>query len=221
LFYPDETVEQELNEMRDHSTLFYAQCNHQPLQKLRKNVIVLLMKWEATLVETPRFRKVKAEDVDFLKEMTYEAAFSVVEDPPAFDEVKDSTYFKNCTEDWSKTDYGQIAVKSGNLLGAAWHRETSLINPVAAELFPEYKDTPELIMAVKKEVRGRRVGTLLLNAVMDHANANGLRQMILTVDDENTIARDLYRDRGFKVVSPIRTAVNPDRKATIMCAKLY
>jgi ribosomal protein S18 acetylase RimI-like enzyme len=67
------------------------------------------------------------------------------------------------------------------------------------------EDTPELAIAVKKEFRGRGIGTSLMNHLMQHAKNKGIRRISLSVDPENH-ARNLYEELGFEKVGQSGTS---------------
>lgn len=55
-------------------------------------------------------------------------------------------------------------------------------------------------IAVAPELRGQGIGTQLLQAVCEHARANGCADVRLDVLDSNPRARNLYEREGFVVV---------------------
>lgn len=93
-------------------------------------------------------------------------------------------------------DFGLVALAGANPVGVAWLRVFAASDPgygfVAA-------DVPELSMAVFPDYRGQGVGTVLMNALIDHAGERGLRALSLSVEDNNR-ARALYERSGFKLV---------------------
>jgi GNAT superfamily N-acetyltransferase len=95
-------------------------------------------------------------------------------------------------------DAGFVAEEAGRRVGAVWYR-----------LFTEQEhgdgyvdaETPELAIAVVDGFRGRGVGTGLLEAMHEHARAQGLRRIALSVDDDNP-ARKLYAALGYEDYEP-------------------
>jgi [ribosomal protein S18]-alanine N-acetyltransferase len=55
-------------------------------------------------------------------------------------------------------------------------------------------------IAIRKEDRGRGLGGLLLDRVLDEASVRGVRQIFLEVRLSNTGAASLYRSRGFQEI---------------------
>lgn len=55
-------------------------------------------------------------------------------------------------------------------------------------------------IAVAEGWRGRDLGALLLQSMLDRAAALGVRRVFLEVRESNAVARELYRTRGFMEV---------------------
>ena len=70
-------------------------------------------------------------------------------------------------------------------------------------------------LAVAAAARRRRIGSALLDAILEAAGAEGMRAMYLEVRDSNVGARALYESRGFQEVgrrrryyrSPVEDAI--------------
>ncbi|KYK27269.1 MAG: hypothetical protein AYK23_02485 [Candidatus Proteinoplasmatales archaeon SG8-5] len=58
-----------------------------------------------------------------------------------------------------------------------------------------------LIMATKKELRYKGVGSSLLNTFFERCGWEGICSVVLEVRTSNTIAQEFYTKRGFQVVS--------------------
>jgi len=72
--------------------------------------------------------------------------------------------------------------------------------------WPGYKYTIENSVYVDKNYRGKRIGTLLLQALIDVANANGYATMVAVIDASNTASRILHEKVGFKYVGTLQKA---------------
>ncbi len=70
-------------------------------------------------------------------------------------------------------------------------------------------------LAVDRDMRGAGIGSLLLQAVEDHARQSGHRQLQLDVVDTNPRARELYERRGFV---PVETSRFPILRPVFGCS---
>jgi GNAT superfamily N-acetyltransferase len=87
----------------------------------------------------------------------------------------------------------QVAEEDGRVLGAAVGGMTA---PEAGELFLLYLDPDE---------RGRGLGTLLLNRVIDQLRASGATAMWVAALDGNEMGIPFYEARGFQKIQRRRT----------------
>ncbi|HEX5579544.1 MAG TPA: GNAT family N-acetyltransferase, partial [Candidatus Limnocylindria bacterium] len=101
-------------------------------------------------------------------------------------------------------DAGVIAEVAGEPVGAAWFRLFDSNRPGYGFV---NADTPEISIGVEASWRGRGVGRVLLNALVDMARANGHDALSLSVDARNAPALALYRSIGFEAVGG--SAENP------------
>ncbi|MGH1356013.1 MAG: GNAT family N-acetyltransferase [Thalassovita sp.] len=79
------------------------------------------------------------------------------------------------------------------MLGALWR--IGLLSMLERELEPDVCQMDGIF--VSAQARGKGVGTILLDAVADHARQTGARVVRLDVIDTNPRAEALYRRRGF------------------------
>lgn len=120
--------------------------------------------------------------------------------------------------------YAVVATRAGQLVGLAGYQDDdgALIALRMKSLVQEYgplngslrylgmglllsrdRQPGTLLMdgiAVAPGMRGQGIGTQLLEAVCEHARANGYADVRLDVLDNNPRARNLYERRGFVVV---------------------
>lgn len=125
-------------------------------------------------------------------------------------------------------EYAVAAISDGRLVGlAGFHKQRgSLTSGMNAELLLEHLGTlnglwasvifslyarqpkaSELLMdgiAVSRNMRGRGIGTRLLNDLKHYALENGFRTIRLDVIDTNPAARRLYERQGFVPTSTER-----------------
>lgn len=90
-------------------------------------------------------------------------------------------------------DVGVGWAADGVLLGAAWARP---VEPVLAHDATGV-GLPEAIVAVEEPARGRGVGTALVVALVERAQARGWPGLALTVSPRNPAAIAVYRRCGF------------------------
>lgn len=141
-------------------------------------------------------RSIEKSEFDFLVDMLYES-IHIPENKPNKEELINSPNNNKYHKDWGRNgDTALIALNTDNqAVGAVWYR-----------LFNEYNkgygyvdsNTPELGIAVTKEVRGNGVGTLLMKRIIQQAMYEGYRSISLSVDPENSSAVHIYKKLGFK-----------------------
>jgi len=73
-----------------------------------------------------------------------------------------------------------------------------------------------LDLAVAPDLRGRGIGRLLAERVLDEARAFGARLVTLEVAEDNVAARRLYASLGFIAASTRRDYYGPGRSAVVM-----
>jgi len=143
-----------------------------------------------------RVRPISPHDLPFMREMLYEAAYWRLDGPrPPIDEGLAHPDLAKLVSDWGRPgDDGVVAEDdAGKDAGAAWYR---LWTPENHSYGFVEAETPELAIAVRREVRGQGVGTLLLEALIARARDSGYRQLSLSVELDNP-ARALYQAHGF------------------------
>lgn len=134
-------------------------------------------------------------DLDFLTDMMYES-FHIPENKLPKEELLNLPHIKKYNEDWGrKGDRAIIAFEDHVPVGAAWYR-----------LFTEnqkgygYIDdkTPELGIAVINKARGKGIGNLLMEKIIETASRDGYTSLSLSVDPKNNQAVQLYKKLGFE-----------------------
>ncbi len=151
---------------------------------------------DATPYEIQDYRP---EDHEFLRDMSYEAAFwrPGVPRPPR-EEALSSPDLARYIEGWGRPgDAAVVAVDwaSGEEVGAAWYRFLTEDAPGYGFVAP---GVPELGMGVAEAFRGRGVGGALLEALLERASAEGFGALSLSVEDGNDPAARLYERHGFR-----------------------
>jgi ribosomal protein S18 acetylase RimI-like enzyme len=144
-------------------------------------------------------REARRSDEAFLSEMLYEAAtWRPVPPRSSFEDVLSRPEIAVYIEAWGRPgDEGFVAeAATGELVGAAWYRffsqEAHGFGFVDAE-------TPEITIAIRAELRGRGIGTALLDALITRARERGVPALSLSVEHDNPASR-LYEREAFRVV---------------------
>lgn len=139
------------------------------------------------------------DDLPFLIEMLYEAAFwRSCGDGPPMEAALSEPHFHRILLHWGREgDTSVVAVSRDEVsVGAAWYRFWTRDHHSFGFVDEE---TPEIGIAVKKGERGRGIGTALLEKLMLLARQRDIRRMSLSVEPDNP-ARRLYERLGFKKV---------------------
>ena len=144
-------------------------------------------------------RPATADDVDFLKEMMYEAARWNPDWPrEPIEEVLADPALLRYHEAWGREgDGGVVAEVEGEPVGAAWYRLFTEDEPGYG--FVDEK-IPELSIAVVPLHRRKGIGEALLRACMVQAREEGFQALSLSVAAHNR-SRMMYQRAGFEKVN--------------------
>jgi ribosomal protein S18 acetylase RimI-like enzyme len=136
-------------------------------------------------------------DAIFLREMLYEAAAPIGRDRPSMDQLLSNPQVTAFVDGWGRNgDHGILAEADLAPVGAAWFRVFPDDDPEGGFVGGE---TPELLIALVPEHRGKGVGGLLLSALLEKAREEGKRSIGLNVPRSNLPAVALFRSQGFEV----------------------
>ena len=137
------------------------------------------------------------EDLQSLRKMLYEAANRPDAPWPAFEVSMEETRNRRFWSGWMRPDdLGVVAEDDTVPVGMAWIRRFA-----GEELSPiDHSEVPVLAIGVERNYRGCGVGGLLMDALIEHARASGVRAISLTTGLFNDAAVRLYRSRGFAEV---------------------
>jgi GNAT superfamily N-acetyltransferase len=151
-----------------------------------------------------QLRSGRTTDLDFLKEMLFEAFFwDTSTKRPLFASFRDTPEFSKLLVGWERRgDRAIIADESGTRIGAAWSR---LWTPALHSYGFVDAATPEIAMAVRQDYRSKGLGRRLLDALVETARADGVPALSLSVSPLN-FARQLYESAGFRKVGESGTS---------------
>ena len=139
-------------------------------------------------------RRLLDDETDVLKDFLYEAIFIPEGVPPPERSIIDrpelALYYENFGT--GPADYCLVADEDGSVIGAVWTRIMNDYGHVD-------DDTPSLAISLYREHRGRRIGTALMQRMLDLLKEQGYRQAFLAVQKANYAVR-LYKKLGFRVV---------------------
>lgn len=135
-------------------------------------------------------------------EMLYESIHIEEAKKPPMDELLNTYELKKYHQNWGrKGDKALIAVDNkGNPVGAVWYR---LFGGEERGYGYVNDDTPELGIAIKKEARGKGLGSKLMQSIIEEAKVNSFKTLSLSVDVDNPQALNLYRRLGFVEVGKV------------------
>jgi ribosomal protein S18 acetylase RimI-like enzyme len=151
-------------------------------------------------------RNYRPEDLGFLRDMSYEAAFwrPDIHRPPR-DEALSDPAIARYLEGWGRPgDAAVVAVErvSGTRMGAAWYRIMPEDAPGYGFISP---GVPEVSIGVVAGFRGHGVGGALLDVLLERARVEGFDTLSLSVERDNPAVR-LYERHGFGKLFQVENA---------------
>ena len=147
-------------------------------------------------------RAIRASDVEFLWQMLGRAAHGPVDE---LDTFRSDPEVARLLADWGRPgDRGVVAELDGEEVGAAWLRDPvpsdeGLVTSVSSE-------HPELVISVVDGHEGRRLGSTLITALLELADADATPAIVLSVRTYNP-AVALYERHGFEITDEITNRV--------------
>ena len=144
------------------------------------------------------FREIRAEELDVLDDLMYEAIYQPEGSEPVPREViqapKVNVYIDRFGS--KKDDHCLVAELGGRIIGAVWVR-------ILADEIKGYGNiddqTPEFVISLFKGYRNRGIGTLLMQKMIGHLSKQGYAQASLSVQKQNYAVK-LYQKLGFKII---------------------
>lgn len=141
-------------------------------------------------------RRAGVGDLAFLRLMLWEAVRPEPGEPdPGMEARLAEPVVASYLEGWGREgDVGVVAESDGMPIGAAWCRLPGAVHGWG------YLDagTPEVVIAVEKDHRGRGVGRALLDALVSFAEDAGATALSLSMDPGDAAAMALYASAGFE-----------------------
>ncbi|OPA75283.1 histone acetyltransferase [Paenibacillus selenitireducens] len=150
-------------------------------------------------------RPIGEEDIPFLWEMLYESLYVPEGGCPFPRDVIHEPSLSKYVEGWGRIgDYGYIAID------AQGERVGSVIMRFFKESNQGYgyvnEETPELNIAIIDAYRGKGIGTLLLESILEYGKAKQLPAISLSVDPNNYAVK-LYERYGFHEIGMVDTSI--------------
>ncbi len=147
-----------------------------------------------------KYRIGTKSDLPFLKEMLYEAIlWNQPENRPSLEEIFSHPDLNKILNDWGNRE-GDLSIIALDVddqpVGAVWYRFFTLKDHSFG--FVD-EDIPELGIAIRKEFRGKGIGTFLMKKIIHYAKDSDIKGISLSVTPENYALR-LYQKLGFHKV---------------------
>ena len=144
------------------------------------------------------------QDIDFVKEMLFEACFwNSNLSRPDIDEFYKNEEFSKLISKWGRVgDRIVIAEDEQNPVGAAWYRLWTESNHSFGFID---SNIPELGIGIRSGYRSQGIGRKLLRKLIHTAHEDGFEALSLSVDPSN-FARKLYESEGFVRVGEFATS---------------
>ena len=143
-------------------------------------------------------RRSQNSDMAFLREKLYLGVYwraIANEDPPPFEQALADPQVSKALAGWEKRagDVAVVALDNGIPVGAAWYRFWTDDNHIRGYI---EEQTPALVIAVHSDYRGQGIAKQMIEWLVDHAAAQGIKKISLMVAKDNQ-AIQLYRKCAF------------------------
>jgi ribosomal protein S18 acetylase RimI-like enzyme len=150
-----------------------------------------------------KFRVSSLNDIPFLKQILYEAAYWRGLEQPTLEKGLSTPELSKLLANWGRDgDIAIIAEMESTQIGAAWYRfwndENHSYGYVSSQV-------PELAIGVLDLHRGKGVGRKLLECLLEEASVRGHNRLSLSVERDNP-ALKLYESVGFKRIGTLENA---------------
>jgi ribosomal protein S18 acetylase RimI-like enzyme len=154
-------------------------------------------------------REIKQNEIPFLSEMLYEAIFIPNGEIKLPKEIINKPELNNYIKDFGrKDDFCFVVEIEDKLIGAIWIRQFSDKNKGYGFVNSE---TPELSMAINDVYRGKGIGKIMLNKMLNKLSELNFSQVSLSVDKRN-FAYNFYKKNNFFEVDSEKNSIKMLRK---------
>ncbi|MBQ9433761.1 MAG: GNAT family N-acetyltransferase [Synergistaceae bacterium] len=140
-------------------------------------------------------RELLNDEVYLLRSFLYDAIFIPEGTSPPDKSIIETPELQVYIQDFGsmKSDKCLVAEVNGEVVGAVWCRIMNDYGHIDDE-------TPSLAISVRKEYRGRKIGTELMRAMLEALKQSGYSRVSLSVQKANYAVK-MYIDLGFDVFS--------------------
>lgn len=143
----------------------------------------------------PVLRPTVEDDEEFLWEMLFYASHSYEEPGVGVDDIRSNPDLISYIAGWRSLDRFGVIAETDGLVGAAWLRrltEQDVGNPVYLD-----PSTPELAIAVLRDLVGQGIGSTMLGRLIDESRER-FPGIVLSAREGNPALR-LYERHGFEI----------------------
>jgi GNAT superfamily N-acetyltransferase len=144
-----------------------------------------------------RLRTSEPSDIQFMREMLYEAVFwRPNPNKPSFEEGLTYPGVSNALADWGTRDgdTAVIALCDSTSVGAAWYRFYTDDNCIRGYTNDAI---PTVVIAVHENYRRQGIGVKMIEWLIEHATKHNIQKLSLMVSKDNHAIR-LYQKCGFQ-----------------------
>ena len=139
-------------------------------------------------------REIKRSEYPLVVEFTFHSMFAPPDEEPYDRSFLTHPVVLPYHENFGaeKSDFAVVAEVDGVIVGMAWMRVIPIYDEVDF-------DRPVLSLAVLPDYRGKKIGTALLDSILELLRKNGYKGSLLTVHDKHP-TRSLYERAGYEYV---------------------
>ena len=146
-----------------------------------------------------KIREIYPNELNILENFLYEAIFQVEGNEPYPKEIiyKPDIYVYIDNFGEMTDDYCLVAELNNKIIGAVWVRILAGKNKGYGNIDAQ---TPEFAISLLREFRNQRIGTLLMQKMIEYLKNKGYSQVSLSVDKINYAVK-MYKKLGFEIIN--------------------